>query len=336
MANISVVIPMYNAREWIEETLKSVLAQTYPAERIETIVIDDRSNDDSVAVAKAFLARHRMAGRVIKSDRNRGVNAARNTGWRAANGDWIQFLDADDLLAPNKIELQAGAITRATDDIAVICSSWQRLGLTNGKWQPYGLTIGPELDRSAVLRVLTFNAGFLGPALIRKRMLEVISGFSDEVKLAEDSRLLLKIAAEGGKFIEARSALPTVFIRQVPSSKVRAPIVDVARQHMEDVVAAERLLREKNFGELSAEDGKELGRLSDWALSELYRHDQAAFRQYLQWVLEVDPTFVPKHSSKLEIASRILGYENAEGVALVYRRMRAWLGATVLSSPLVP
>ena len=63
-------------------------------------------------------------------------------------------------------------------------------------------------------------------------------------------------------------------------------------------------------------------------MSELYRHDQAAFRQYLPWVREVDPTFVPKHSSKLQIASRILGYENAESVASVYRTMRAWLGAT--------
>ena len=278
MANISVVIPMYNAREWIEETLKSVLAQTYPAERIETIVIDDRSSDDSVAVAKAFLARHRLAGRVIESDRNRGVNAARNAGWRAASGDWIQFLDADDLLAPGKIELQASSIAQATDDVAVVCSSWQRLGLIDGKWQPYGPTIGPELDRSAVLRVLTFNAGFLGPALIRKRFLEAVSGFPEDVKFAEVSRLMLKIAAEGGTFIEARSALPLVFIRQMPNAKFRAPIVDVARQHMEDVVVAERMLREKNFGELPAEDGKELGRLSDWALSELYRHDQAAFR----------------------------------------------------------
>ena len=332
MANISVVIPMYNAREWIEETLKSVLAQTYPAERIETIVIDDRSSDDSVAVAKAFLARHRLAGRVIESDRNRGVNAARNAGWRAASGEWIQFLDADDLLAPGKIELQASSIAQATDDVAVVCSSWQRLGLIDGKWQPYGPTIGPELDRSAVLRVLTFNAGFLGPALIRKRFLETVSGFPEDVKFAEVSRLMLKIAAEGGTFIEARSALPLVFIRQMPNAKFRAPIVDVARQHMEDVVVAERMLREKNFGELPAEDGKELGRLSDWALSELYRHDQAAFRQYLPWVREVDPTFVPKHSAKLQIASRILGYENAESVASVYRRMRAWLGATAGAS----
>ena len=78
-----------------------------------------------------------------------------------------------------------------------------------------------ELDRSAVLRVLTFNAGFLGPALIRKRFLEAVSGFPEDVKFAEVSRLMLKIAAEGGTFIEARSALPLVLIRQMPNASPR-------------------------------------------------------------------------------------------------------------------
>jgi glycosyltransferase involved in cell wall biosynthesis len=334
MISISVIIPMHNSQDWIEETLRSVRDQTYPADRIETVVVDDASTDDSVSVARAFLARHGMRGTVFTSEQNRGVSAARNTGWQAARGDWIQFLDADDLLASNKLELQVAATAHAGDDVAVICSSWQRLGLIDGKWQPYGPTIGPELDRSAVLRVLTFNAGFLGPALIRKRFLETVSGFPEDVKFAEVSRLMLKIAAEGGTFIEARSALPLVFIRQMPNAKFRAPIVDVARQHMEDVVVAERMLREKNFGELPAEDGKELGRLSDWALSELYRHDQAAFRQYLPWVREVDPAFAPKHSAKLKLASRVLGYENAESVAALYRSLKAWgrRGAMALSA----
>jgi glycosyltransferase involved in cell wall biosynthesis len=326
MTSISVVIPTYNSREWIEETLKSVLNQTYPAERIETIVVDDASSDDSVILAKAFLARHGMRGTVIVHERNKLVSAARNTGWRAATSDWIQFLDADDLLAPDKLELQAAAIARAGDDVAVICSSWRRLSRIGGKWQPHGPVTEPELDRLVLLKLVTLNAGFLGPSLIRKRFLEAVSGFSEEVKYAEDSHLMLKIAAAGGNFIEARSASPMFFIRQTPGSKSRRSKSKVARQHMENIVIAERMLRDRQFGELSAEDSKEISKLCDWALSELYRHDPAAFRQYLQWVLDVDPTFVPQHSSKLRLASRILGYENAEGVAALYRSLKGWVG----------
>ena len=72
MTSISVVIPIYNSQDWIEETLRSVRDQTYPADRIETVVVDDASTDDSVSVARAYLARHGMRGMVITS--NSGLN----------------------------------------------------------------------------------------------------------------------------------------------------------------------------------------------------------------------------------------------------------------------
>lgn len=336
MTDISVVIPMYNSQDWIEETLKSVLDQTYPAERIETIVVDDASTDDSVILAKAFLASHGMRGTVIVRERNGGVGAARNAGWRAASGDWIQFLDADDLLAPGKFELQVASISRAKDDVAVICSSWRRLSRIRGTWQPHGPVTSPGLDRQLLLKLVTLNAGFLGPALIRKRALEAITGFSEEVTHAEDSHLMLKIAAAGGIFVEIPSASPMFFIRQTPGSKSRRAKAKVARQHMDNLVIAERMLRDKQFGELSAEDGKEIGKLCDWALSELYQSDPAAFRQYLQWVLDVDPTFVPQHSSKLKLASRILGYESAESVAALYRVLKGWVAGVLAPSDTKP
>jgi|GEM_PF-720846 len=327
MITVSVVIPMHNASAWIEATLDSVRTQTYPASQIETVIVDDCSSDNSVAVARAYLARHGMAGRVIESERNQGVGAARNTGWRAAHGEWIQFLDADDLLAADKLELQAGPAEAAGADVAVVGSCWQRLAMVEGRWQPDGPITEPELDRSPILKIVTLNAGFLGPALIRRRFLEAVSGFSEKVKYAEDSHLLLKLAAAGGRFVEVASRKPLFFIRQTPGSKSRSNRANVARQHMDNAAIAERLLRERNFGEIGAEDAKELSGLCDWALSELYKHDQAAFRQYLQWVLEIDPAFVPRHSAKLRLASRLVGYENAESLAAIYRRLRGWLAS---------
>jgi len=325
MTTISVVIPMYNAQAWIEETLKSVLAQSYPAERIETIVVDDCSSDDSVALARAFLARHRMRGMVVEGDRNRGASHARNAGWRAASGEWIQFLDADDLLAPEKLELQTRLIASASDEVAVVYSSWQRLALVGDEWKRTGPIVGPEYERSVILRIVTINAGFLGPALICRRWLETTSGFTEHVKYAEDSHLMLKLAGAGGTFIVAPSASPMFLIRQTPFSKSRSSFGKAARQHMENMVIAERMLRDRSFGDISIEDAKEISRLSDWALSELYRYDQAGFRQFLQWIRDIDPTFQPQHNAKLRLASRILGYEGAEELAAAYRRLRSWL-----------
>lgn len=322
MTNISVVIPMYNAQAWIEETLASVLAQTFPADKIDTIVVDDRSSDDSLEVTRAFIARHCMRATVVACDCNRGVSATRNVGWRAAAGDWIQFLDADDLLAPKKLELQAGLMPSVADDVAVVCSSWQRLGRFGGKWQPYGEITRPELDQSVILRIVTINAGFLGPALIRKRFLEAVSGFCEGVTYAEDSHLMLKLAAAGGGFIDTPTASPLFFIRQTPGSMSRRSWVEVARQHLANMAIAERLLRDK-FGDLSAENRKEMSKLSGWALSELYEHDRDAFRRYLQWLRNLDLTFVPEHSYKLKLASLLLGYENALRVARCYHWLKA-------------
>ena len=97
---VSVIIPTYNSSLWLHETLQSILRQSYPRERIELIVVDDASQDDTVAVAGSFLRQHGLDGDVIASKQNVGVGASRNIAWKQAKGDWIQFVDHDDVLAP--------------------------------------------------------------------------------------------------------------------------------------------------------------------------------------------------------------------------------------------
>lgn len=95
---VSVIIPCHNAAPWLAATLASVQAQKWPA--LETIVVDDGSTDDSLAIAR----RHASDRIHVLTQSNAGAAAARNHGLRHARGDYIQFLDADDLLAPDKIE----------------------------------------------------------------------------------------------------------------------------------------------------------------------------------------------------------------------------------------
>jgi glycosyltransferase involved in cell wall biosynthesis len=109
---VSVIIPSYNAGPWLAATLESVLAQTWPA--LEIIVVDDGSTDDSRRVAQGFTGR----GVRLVEQPNRGASAARNHGLQHAHGDFIQFLDADDLLAPDKLERQVQALSAAGDEIA--------------------------------------------------------------------------------------------------------------------------------------------------------------------------------------------------------------------------
>ena len=200
--------------------------------------------------------------------------------------------------------------------------------LQGGEWRSAGLVVHPELDGTVILKIVSLNAGFLGPALIRKRHLQAVEGFSEDVKYADDEHLMLKILAAGGRFVEAPCNEPLFFVRQTPASKSRSSAPSLARQHIKNVVAAERMLRDSQGG-ISPEDRKVIAGLCDWTLSQLYEHDRPAFREYLEWLRAVDPTFVPEHSPKLKLATHVVGYENAEGMALVYRRAKAWYARRV-------
>ena len=103
-ALVSILIPAFNAQEWIADTLRSALAQTW--ENIEIIVVDDGSTDQTQAIARQFESK----GVRVATQKNQGAAAARNKAFSLCKGDYIQWLDADDLLAPDKIRLQMEAL----------------------------------------------------------------------------------------------------------------------------------------------------------------------------------------------------------------------------------
>jgi len=116
---VSILIPCYNAAPWLVETLESALAQTWPEKEI--ILVDDGSTDESLAMARDFENR----GIRVIAQTNRGASSARNVALRASTGDYIQFLDADDLLASEKITAQMKIASTAGDKFAY-CGTWSR------------------------------------------------------------------------------------------------------------------------------------------------------------------------------------------------------------------
>jgi len=113
---VSIIIPAYNAQESITEALRSAIAQTW--KRKEIIVVDDGSTDQTAELARRFASKQVA----IVSTENRGLSAAVNYGFRLCQGDYIQELDADDLLAQDKIERQLAA-ARELDNRRVLFSS---------------------------------------------------------------------------------------------------------------------------------------------------------------------------------------------------------------------
>ncbi|HEY7302957.1 MAG TPA: glycosyltransferase family 2 protein [Bryobacteraceae bacterium] len=117
---VSILIPAHNAEKWLTDAVRSALAQTW--DRKEIIIVDDGSSDRTLALARGFESE---VIRVV-TQKNQGASAARNTAFSLSRGDYIQWLDADDLLAPTKIERQLAARgTEANRRILLSCP-WGR------------------------------------------------------------------------------------------------------------------------------------------------------------------------------------------------------------------
>jgi polysaccharide transporter, PST family len=115
---VSILIPAYNAEAWIVDTIRSALAQTW--RHTEIIVVDDGSTDQTLAVARQFESQ----GVRVVQQKNEGASAARNKAFSVSRGDYIQWLDADDLLAPDKIARQMEFVRRGIGKRTLLSSPW--------------------------------------------------------------------------------------------------------------------------------------------------------------------------------------------------------------------
>lgn len=115
---VSILIPAYNAEECIAETIESALGQTWPHKEI--IVVDDGSKDRTLAIAQRFVSR----GVTVITQKNQGAAATRNHAYANSHGDFVQWLDADDLLGPDKIAQQMDVVEQGCGSRTLLSSAW--------------------------------------------------------------------------------------------------------------------------------------------------------------------------------------------------------------------
>ncbi len=182
MIDITVVIPCYNGSRFIRETLESVLAQTLRP--LEVLVIDDGSTDDSAAIAESFGE----PVRVIRQP-NQGESVARNRGIDEARGEWIAFLDADDIWKPEKLQRQMAA---AEDGVVAVHSNLYFFGEREGetRLQDVDESLRYELSYAAA-----FNPFRCPSALLVRRSHS--PRFPEWTKHAEDLIYCLEVVQKG-------------------------------------------------------------------------------------------------------------------------------------------
>lgn len=193
---VGVVVPAYNAGRFLADTLRSVMAQTRPADRV--VVVDDGSSDDTAAVAAQF------PDVILVRQTNSGVAAARNRGAREVATDWVAFLDADDLWRPEKLQSQLEA-ARESGAESIFCD----LDLIDADGKPIASPPPPPVSfriEDLLLHAETIPQGTSSTLLVRRTLFEAAGGYDGGLATMADWDLLIRLR-ERGSFVFVPRAL---------------------------------------------------------------------------------------------------------------------------------
>lgn len=202
-AFVSVVIPSYRSAATLGDALDSLLGQSVPCDEI--IVVDDGGDEETAALCRRYAGRVRY----LRQD-NAGASVARNTGIAAARGDWLAFLDADDLWEPTKLELQLTALQQhpAADFSVTAALAWSAAD-RRYHYTAWEGSLDPVIMRRGLL-VRNILSGICSSLLVRRSALEDVGGF-DSGKGCEDRRLAFRLLARYRGLI-----LPQPLVKQRP------------------------------------------------------------------------------------------------------------------------
>jgi glycosyltransferase involved in cell wall biosynthesis len=224
----SIVIALFNKERFIQRTLLSVVAQTL--RDIEIIVVDDGSTDDSLAVV------HQVRDPRIKvfCQQNMGVESARNRGFRASRGEFVGFVDADDLLHPKRLEIQIAKLRTAPMLAAV--ATWAKKIDTRDRYRGrIRTTVGSD---DLQYQLLFGNPVVNASVLIRRAALEQVGGYrtGQGSRFAEDYDLWLRLSQVG-----SIDCLPEYLTSYRVVSNSRSQTVGVPLQKSADELALQYL-----------------------------------------------------------------------------------------------
>ena len=195
---VSILIPAYNAEKWIAETIRSALSQTWP--NTEIIIVESGSTDNTLDVARQFES----PSVKVLSQPNQGASSARNTAFSVSQGEYIQWLDADDLLAPDKIARQMKVATSVMNRV-VLSSEWGVFFYRSSKAHFVPTTLWADLSPVEwFLRRMTQNL-HMQPAtwLVSRELTQAAGPWDTRLSLDDDGEYFCRVvqASHGVRFV---------------------------------------------------------------------------------------------------------------------------------------
>lgn len=320
---VSVVIPCHNQECFLPACLQSLLAQDYRP--LEIIVVDDGSTDASAEVVKTFQKKQRN-GLAVKYlyQSNQGAPYARNCGCRQANGEFIQFLDGDDVLFKDKILPQVD-LFKELRDADVVYGDGQYLIDCLGFKAKKGriISIGYSSDMVASLLFGAWVPSF--SYLSRRSAVQRCGPWDTSLQVSQDFEYFLRMAIKGCRFHYLRGV--TGLYRKHSDNTISEKSLSLNGWTKQGILArAERMLSEKS--ELTENRIRAIAENYRRIARQLYATDRECFRNSIQNILRLCPQYMPK-SRKALLISSMIGFRNYEIFAaiishLIYKTKKDW------------
>ena len=213
---VSVVIPCFNVQDYIEEAVQSALDQTYS--NIEVICVDNASEDDTWKRLQEIKIKHPEI--ILSQEAKKGAPAARNCGIQNAKGEWVQFLDADDLLLPEKIEHQIKLLmTFEKTDFGYISAKHFKQNLAGLKEEEM-----IEQFEDNFMNVFMNSSGITSSNLFSKAAVLEIKGWDEQLKSSQETDFMFRILAQGYGCIYDEKPLTIVRERESGQISHRNPV----------------------------------------------------------------------------------------------------------------
>jgi glycosyltransferase involved in cell wall biosynthesis len=306
---VSVVIPAYNAEGYVRDAVTSAIRQTYPLQEI--VCVDDGSTDGTLKVLRRLEAQHPDHVHVMTGP-NRGASAARNRGIERVTGEYIQFLDADDALLPEKLEQDLDVL--AADQASVLFGGYE--SFEGGEKVHECATY---VSKDPWICLANQNFGHTSANLFRAHAVREVGGWDEERPFNQDYDLIARILMEGGDVAFGRHKYTRVCCRKD----------SISAEWGRDERTAQLKLDHDVLRHLRAREGpeKRVAAVEDAVfikLRRLYQLDpETAVRLYREIFPDGHTPVADKGNTVSYCAiHRVLGFSAAEQLKTIYRKVR--------------
>lgn len=307
MNTCSVIIPAYNSEKTIEKTIQSVLSQDY--DDIEIIVVNDGSTDNTEAVVKKFEQ--------VKYyyQQNAGVSFARNLGLEKSTGNYIQYLDADDLLAPQKIKIQIEALQNSNADVAY--GDWIKFTEDDSVYKELK-TVKRSMKKRPEIELLTDFWVPLAGLLYTRNIVDKIGDWNTALPIIQDARYALDAAIHGAKFVYTEGNMAYYRVHNSGSLSTLSRVLFMT-DCLHNAIQIDKIWR--NDYDKDIEKKEAVISVLRFCINEFSGVDKLKHKQALDLILDIDPNYIPNGSKALSILSKLMGYRNAERIAYYKRKL---------------